>query len=198
MTLQMRSSWSSLTGSSLHRVIDQLRSLSPAQWQAESLCEGWSIADVAGHLAWRLDPNTIRSAGIAIGTGARAGLKVIDTIAHDEGRRSPAALIEVLDAHARVFVQGDCRDLRADLVEAVVHGFDAFPDGQLEFSPSATWECVRVSTPLLSGDYRALIKERTLVAADADWSVGTGPTFESSAREIVLAAYGRRTLDISA
>src|SRR3712207_4440 len=33
------------------RIADLLTSLTPAEWNAASLCEGWRIRDVAGHLA---------------------------------------------------------------------------------------------------------------------------------------------------
>lgn len=31
-------------------LVELLRSLTPAQWGAPSLCEGWSVRDLAGHL----------------------------------------------------------------------------------------------------------------------------------------------------
>jgi hypothetical protein len=42
--------WSAVRTTRL-RIADLLESLTPYEWNAESLCPGWRVRDVAGHLA---------------------------------------------------------------------------------------------------------------------------------------------------
>ena len=52
--------WSSEIAVILEQVADLLDGLTPEQWESRSMCDGWRIRDVAGHLVWRLGSSTGR------------------------------------------------------------------------------------------------------------------------------------------
>jgi uncharacterized protein (TIGR03083 family) len=41
-----------LIRSERHALVDYLETLTPAEWSTPSLCQGWTVQDVAAHLAW--------------------------------------------------------------------------------------------------------------------------------------------------
>src|SRR5919107_6116073 len=66
------------------RTADLLQSLGPQEWTTPSLCEGWTVRDVAAHLT--LQEITLRQ-GLLIGLRHPGG---VNTIIHRSARRRAA------------------------------------------------------------------------------------------------------------
>ena len=86
-------------------IADLLESLAAAEWDAPSLCRGWRVRDVAGHVAvvpaittWRMmavapragfDPNRINTL-IATREGSRPADEIVALLRHRAGERRTA------------------------------------------------------------------------------------------------------------
>jgi hypothetical protein len=46
--------WSEQIADVLDRTADLLASLDADGWEAASMCDGWTVRDVAGHIVWRV------------------------------------------------------------------------------------------------------------------------------------------------
>jgi len=189
--------WSAHIATMLDSVAALLESLAPEQWDAPSMCEGWTVRHVAGHIVWRLG----ESSGELVASGLRQVLRarfdadrVIDDLARRTALAPPEELVERIRLLAERRVQGIGRTGITELTEAVVHGYD-ISEGlglPLRVSPrsSAAVASARLKLPL--GSARRIAAGRTLRAVDARWQIGSGPALDATAAQIVLALHGRR------
>lgn len=186
--------WSAHIATTLDRTASALAELSPEQWEAPSLCEGWRVRDVAGHLVWRLGEPT----GAIVRTASRSLLSgrldaAIAQIARDVAQAPVDELVAELHrvAEAKVYRHG--RTGITELTEAVVHSIDMFEalGLPLRLSPRSTSAVAvaRLKTPFAKEARRA--SGRTLVATDARWRIGTGAPIEATAARLIAALYGR-------
>ena len=182
------------------RVADLLDTLGPADWSRPSLCAGWTVRDVAAHLA--MQP-------VTLGAGLRGFLRhpgSVNRVIHMTARDRAAEPTDRLVAGIRATV-GDHRPNpgltdREALIDVIVHGLDiAVPlERDLPVSPEAAavaagrmWECqqtrrgrkkLRVFRGVPYGRYR-------FTATDTDWSVGDGPEIRGPVTSILLVFTGR-------
>src|SRR6185369_4532696 len=80
-------------------IADLLDSLGPGEWDGPSLCRGWRIRDVAGHLS--IIPTITTRALLAVAPRARFNLHRMNTavaVRHGSGR--PEAIVAVIREHA--------------------------------------------------------------------------------------------------
>jgi uncharacterized protein (TIGR03083 family) len=194
--------WSTDIASTLTGIADILDTLTPEEWETPSLCGGWRVRDVAGHLVWRVGTPT--RVMLATGwTALREQLpnlsvhRVIDTLGRRAAEAKPAELVAVLRAaaadHAAGTATGRGRHGVTELTEAVVHGLDlAYPLGRtLAVSPVALGAVAVRQALLAPTTVKAVVRRRTLVATDAGWRVGRGTVLDSTAVNIVLFLFGR-------
>lgn len=172
---------------------DLLDSLTPAEWSAPSLCEGWTVHDVAAHLT----TTTRETPWDVIRAVIRARFD-FDRMTSDVARRlaaqySPAETVarlrESAESTRRVVLSGPMDPL----MDVVVHAQDiARPLGRDHSSPI---EVVVACATYLAGNRLMGGPRRTrglcLVASDADWSIGTGPVVRGPAEDLLLAVAGR-------
>jgi uncharacterized protein (TIGR03083 family) len=173
---------------------DLLETLTDAEWDAPSLCEGWTVRDVVAHvvsyehLGWvgvatrmaraRFDPERANAIGIA-----------------EAGDATPADLVRTLRQRLRPHGLTAGFGGRIGLTDAVIHHQDirrpldrprTVPEDRLraalDFAPRAP--------PLPS---RKAVHRLRLVATDLDWSTGRGPELRGPAEALLLAVAGRRT-----
>jgi uncharacterized protein (TIGR03083 family) len=182
-----------------------LDGLQPDEWAAQSLCERWSVRDVAGHLVWRVGGSygdMLRSA-LPMLTLTHFGLDpVIEAVARQEAEASgPDELVRRLRRIAALRGAGIGRTGTNDLVETLVHAYDIVqPLGvPIEVDPDASRRVALRGLMLASPDRRTVVARNTLYAADAGWAIGpakagTGSIIEGSAQGIVLYLYGRRPI----
>jgi uncharacterized protein (TIGR03083 family) len=185
----------------LNIVGDGLDSLSAVQWASPSLCEGWSVKDTIAHLVWRIGTPSVRLATDIVRAsiaGRHANpMESFDDIARgiadsggtDELRRELRAIAaDKADGHGRTNP--------GELVEAVVHGYDALhPLGvPLPFDPETTHAVAMASALTASRQVRSLLRHRTLVAEDAGWRIGRGSEIIADAASVILFLNGRKAM----
>jgi uncharacterized protein (TIGR03083 family) len=193
------SDWSGPIAATLTATADLLAGLSPEQWEAPSLCGGWRVRDVAGHLVWRVGSSNrelLRSAGRAyLGRFVNPN-RAIDAVSRAAAAAEPAELVASLRRIAADRAAGLGRHGITELTETVVHGLDlARPLGlTLPVGPTVSGAVALRRALLAPTPVKAILRRRTLVASDALWSVGRGPEYQSTAEDIVLFLFGRAGL----
>ena len=191
--------WSGHLAATLTAIADLLAGLTPEQWEVESLCAGWRVRDVAGHLVWRLGSSRRQ----LLGSAARAYLghhlrpaKAIDAVSRAAAEAEPAALVARLREIAAERAAGVGRGGIIELTEAVVHGLDvAGPLGlPLPIHATAGGAVALRRSLIAPTEIKAVLRIRRLEATDADWSVGHGTPLPGTARELLLFLFGRGPL----
>lgn len=191
-------SWATEITDILVQTSGLLEGLPAERWEAPSLCEGWRVRDVAGHLAWRLGTPGAELAGQVARTMRRRRIGpmwAIDTLSTEAASAPTDELVARLRRIARQKLAGEGRVGLTELTEAVVHSYDI--TGALgipiEVEPRVSEAVARARLPLVPVATAAVLTERRLVAADAGWEVGVGDTaVEGSAQGVVLYLFGRR------
>jgi uncharacterized protein (TIGR03083 family) len=175
-------------------LINDLECLEDAQWEEPSLCDGWTVHDLAAHL---VDTALTTRLGFVAGL-LRARFDFHRQNARGlESRRgaSPQQTLQRLQAVAsRTSTPPAPLDSR--LVEQVVHGEDIRrPLGLIrDYPEEAVVRSLRLQarTPASFGGARELVAAVRLTASDADLTVGDGPEVSGPALSLLLAACGRR------
>lgn len=172
---------------------DTLVTLTHDQWEAQSLCSGWSVRNVAAHLAmpfvtplWKFGLTMLRTRG----NFDRANESLTRRTRMRYGNQLPELLSE--HAHSRFTPPGE--GPLAPLTDVIVHGQDirrplnidyAIPDHRqiavLDFiAASANSSPVPVRSEKVRWQ-----------ATDLDWTYGDGPTVEGPAASLMLVLTGR-------
>ncbi len=175
-----------------------LEDLAPERWDAPSLCTDWRIRDVAGHIIWRVGNSyaeMLRSAGPRLPRTPNP-MRAMDELSVETANASPAELVRQLRKVAARKLAGVGRLGITELTEVLVHAYDmAQPLGvPLAIEPRVSYAVAASRVRLLPVELAVVVANRTLVATDADWSVGTGPEIEGTAEAIVLYLHGRKAL----
>lgn len=180
------------------RTTDLLDSLSDADWTQPSLCDGWTVRDVAAHL-------TMQQAGL--GTFIPAILKYGLKTNHVNHRwavdKAAAVTPSTLVAEIRAMIGSRKHVLvvtsRETLIDNLVHTQDIVrPLGRhLPMQPAAAAEgAARVYSYL--GTKTAAVfasipwQALRFAATDVAWSAGDGPLITGTAEAILLTLTGRR------
>lgn len=175
-------------------VADLLETLAPGEWDAPSLCAGWRVRDVAGHLSivstittWQL---------IAAAPSGRFNPNRINTvIAVRNGARRADDLVASIRGHAADHTTARMLDTRDSLFDVIVHSQDiARPLGR-ELSVPVEWTRRGLDRVWEMGwPFRARrrLAGFTLRATDTDWTVGAGPEVSGDALSMLLLLTGRR------
>jgi uncharacterized protein (TIGR03083 family) len=168
-----------------------LRTLTDADWNAESLCAGWSVKDVVAHVV------SYEELGVAGLLKRFVKGRVVH--ANDVGVRefagaTPADLMDFLEGHLRP------RGLTAGfggmigLVDATVHHQDI--RRALGHPRGIPAERIERILPLVPGNPRLgagkRIKGLRLRATDVEWAHGTGPEVVGTGEALLVTMAGRR------
>lgn len=171
--------------------------LTPSQWQAPTLCDGWSVHDLVAHvvsyeelglgalaarfLRGRLSPDRINALGV-----------------EQYGSCTPDDLVEMVRRHVSP------RGLTAGfggaiaLTDTVIHHQDIrLALGHNRTIPPARLQ-VALPFAMVAPPIRGAWTTRKLrvVATDLDWAFGWGPEVRGSAQALLMAVAGRSaTLD---
>lgn len=176
------------------RLCDTLDSLTDAEWGAASLCVGWRVRDVVGHLVGILEPTRLQAfVGIAkarnfhrytnrlaIANGARDPKELAATYRHLAGKNftppglGPIAPLSDICIHTRDIERPLGRP--STLVRTDLEAVTAFICGGRApfFVPFSRTKGLR------------------LVATDLGWSRGQGDEISGPAEALVMAVAGRR------
>jgi uncharacterized protein (TIGR03083 family) len=170
-----------------------LKSLSPEQWEAPTLCAEWRVRDVVAHLLSydELD----RGALMQRFAKGRFVLDRVNAVGVAEyNRRSPEELAAFLDAHLEPSGLPAAFGGMVSLIDGTIHHQDIRrPLGIPRDIPPerllATLRCA-LFAPAVRGFWRA--RGVRLVATDLDWSFGRGPEVRGRAEALLMTMAGRR------
>lgn len=177
------------------RVADLLDQLTDDEWRAPSLCEGWTVRDVAAHLTLQQLP---WSAALRLIVRYRGDM---DRAIRESAKERAAALSRAqIIAEIRAMVGSRRRNagvtVGETLIDALVHGQDiATPLGRVLPIPpvAAAAATSRMWTMRFPPPFPAtrIMKEFRLMATDIDWSAGTGLEVHGPIGTIMLLSCGR-------
>ena len=190
--------WSAHIATTLDRLSALLDEFDEASWESPSLCKGWRVRDVVGHLVWRLGATNgelVRSGlSAAIGTGFNAN-RAVDRLARLEALAPTSELIARLRSIAASKMRGEGRTGIVEITEAVVHTYDITEALGLtiRLSPRSTG-AVALARTRTGGRSVRITKSHALRAIDAGWQVGTGSPIDATAGAIIMQLFGRRDL----
>jgi uncharacterized protein (TIGR03083 family) len=174
---------------------DLADSMTPAQWDTQSLCSAWKVRDVVAHL----NEGSTLTAGKAMRMAARYGFR-INTMLEREAVKGGAQPTDRLKAETRATI-GARRTppgtKPADFaVEMIVHGQDirraigvprAFPDDEMR---AALDHMTDMRSSLVPGKKRGAGLH--LRATDLEWEHGTGADVSGPAEALLMAMAGRK------
>jgi len=174
--------------------LDLIEALGEQQLAAPSLCAGWAVRDVAGHVAWvalTSAPEVIREVLFAGGKVHRA----IDTQAKVYGSLPTDVLIDRVRAAIDSRVLTPTITPSSVLADTFVHNQDIRRPLRIEAAHDL--DVVRLALDhYVPANRFTGGKKRTrglrLVATDLDWSHGDGPEVRGPGEALLLAAVGRR------
>jgi len=174
-------------------VADLLAQLSPPEWDRPSLCAGWRVRDVAGHLS--LVPTVTTWEMVRVAPAAGFNPHRINTLlAKRYGEQSAPEILSRIRQHAGERRTARILDERDSLFDVVVHSQDiAVPLGRVLDVPvwaarqglDRVWE---MGWPFRAPKRLAGLHLR---ASDTDWERGEGPCVEGAALPLLLLLTGR-------
>ena len=183
------------TAAERRAIADWLEGLTPEQLATPSLCDGWTVQDVAAHLT------TLWSVSFPAMTWRimKAGgsfPKAVDRLTHDLGKQPVGQLVAGLRANATNGKHPPTVPA-APLTDAIVHGEDMRrPLGVVREVPLPA---VRLALDFVTsgrdrGTFvpRGRLRGLRLVATDQDWSWGKGDEICGASLSLLLGALGRK------
>jgi uncharacterized protein (TIGR03083 family) len=171
---------------------DDLAALTPDRWSTPSLCAGWSVHEVLGHMTATATMTPLGFLSQMARVGFRFETMTRRNIDDQTADGPDATLARFRAAHNRS--SGPPGPVDSWLGETLVHAEDirrplgithAYPVDAL----SRVAEFYRGSNLLIGGKNR--VAGLTLHATDTDWSAGTGPEVTGPILALVLATTGR-------
>jgi len=174
-------------------LLQDLEPLTAQQWATPSLCEGWTVQDVLGHMIAAARKTPPKFFAGMIGSGFRFNAMAAKDVAR-ETQGGPAETLarfrEVLDR-----TSSPPGPKTTWVGEVVVHGEDIRrPLGIRHTYPADALTSVadfyKGSNLLIGAKNR--VAGLTLQATDADWSTGSGPSVTGPMLSLVMAMVGRK------
>ncbi len=171
-----------------------LEDLSAEQWDADSLCAGWTVRHVAAHLTM----STRTTLGVAVKGAIRARGsfdRMEDNFARERAARfSPDELIAQIRETAGSPRRSPGAKLADPLLDVLVHGQDiARPLGlprPMPLEPAVVALEHVHDNPFYGA--RKRFKGKKLIATDAEWTGGSGPEeIRAPVSDLLLLATGR-------
>ena len=169
-----------------------LHDLTPAQWDARSLCTSWRIRDVATHVVSYDELSKAGTVAIFLRGGLRTG-KVNDIALARYRDLDPDGIIELVARNQRPSGLPSGFKGGIALTDGTIHHQDIRRALGLERTipahrlvPVLTFSLGAPTLPS-KGNTRGL----KLVATDVDWTAGDGPQVIGSGEALLMAAAGR-------
>lgn len=174
---------------------ETLAGLSPEQWEHDSLCQGWTVKDVALHviaIAWTGWPQTLGIFGRNLGRGYNT--MIFREVKRMSADRTPESILADYTTYADSRHRVPTTTSIEPLIDVLVHHQDILRPLGLhhDMNPEAAARAADRGRQLafISGS-RKLVKGTRLVATDIDWVRGKGPTIEGPMQELLMLVLGR-------
>lgn len=175
------------------RLADLLETLGPEEWDHPSLCAGWKVRDVAGHLS--LVPTiTVREMAAAAPRARFDPDRINTDLARKYGAAAPDEIVDRIRRHAADRTTAWALSTANSLFDIEVHSQDiALPLGRtFAVAPDDTVPGLeRVWTMGWPFRARRRFGHLALRATDADWAAGDGPEVRGPALALLLLLTGR-------
>ncbi|PXY30266.1 hypothetical protein BAY59_13755 [Prauserella coralliicola] len=182
---------------------DFLEGLAPDDWAVPSLCAGWTVRDVAAHLAWAPVQGPREMLGLLLRSGFRVNRLSADA-ARRWAERGRDAILAQLRENAASGARPAGTPETAALADAMVHALDIRrPLGRAGPLDPAGFPIVAdlfatmrwPMTITIGGNAREAMRGLRLVASDLPWSHGSGPEVRATAESLLLVLTGRPVAD---
>jgi uncharacterized protein (TIGR03083 family) len=191
--MEREAAWRAIDAQRL-RLVDLLSTLDDEQWRTPSLCEGWTVRDVAAHLTFAQatlreilaefvrHPGSVQRVGRdgAIRRARQPTEQLIGQIRAMVGSQKHIAVVTYRETLVDILVHSQ------DIAIPLGRPFDLDPDAAA-FAATRVWE---IGYPFRA---RKRFAGRRLTAIDADWSAGDGAEEKAPIGTILLQLTGRRT-----
>ena len=172
---------------------NQLTTLTPPQWDTQSLCDAWTVRDVVGHVVM---PFTHSTAQVIFGMVKERGSfhRFSQKAAHGNAAQPTDELIGLLRDNAANPWAPPGGELIDALTDLTVHSIDiARPCG---IDPELDEETARavldsVVRPKALKSFGTNVIDLHLEATDLDWSHGDGQLVSGSAVDLLIWLTGR-------
>ncbi len=189
----MRGHWETIERERL-AFADLLDTLVPQQWEASSLCTGWTVADVVTHLALTLDGRVRDLAREAV--RARGDLHAANqALVRQASQRPRSELVETIRRRASSRVRPPGLGSRAPLVELLLHRLDVVvPLGLTLERPAEPWGPALdfLVSPVAQVGFAPRGRPRLgLAATDLPWTHGGAPQVVGPAAAVAQVLAGR-------
>ncbi|HEX5595948.1 MAG TPA: maleylpyruvate isomerase family mycothiol-dependent enzyme [Micromonosporaceae bacterium] len=175
------------------RLVEVLEGLTSAEWDHQSLCDGWRVREVVAHITMPFRTSLPR---LALGLAATrfSFNRYADTAARrDAARMSASELLGVLRDNISHPWQPPGAGPVAALSHDTIHGLDITEPLGLPPAPAERIAVVLAGTTAKNLAYFGVdLTGIELRATDADVRLGAGETVEMPVKEILLTATGRR------
>jgi uncharacterized protein (TIGR03083 family) len=193
--------WAAIDAQRL-RTADLLDSLTEEEWRRPSLCDGWTVRDVAAHL-------TLQQLGLldALGFAVRHPTSMIglNRVINRSARFRAEAPVEALVAELRGMVGSRRHNIGLTslhpLIDILVHGQDIAIPLRRELpmpAPAAAAAATKVWSTRGTVQGKVFdvlpLDGVQLEATDVEWSVGEGPVVEAPISTLLLLLAGRRVV----
>jgi uncharacterized protein (TIGR03083 family) len=173
---------------------DTMDQLSADRWTTPSLCAGWTVRDVAGHLITPFAANPIRFASAFVSNRLSID-KTINALSLVQSKRPTAEIAQVLRDNATHHFTPPLAGPPAPLTDALVHGQDFRRPLEIEYDPPV--DRTRVVLDFLTGPRtvgfvpKGRLEGLRFSASDQDWSAGDGAALHGASIDLALAITGR-------
>ena len=169
-----------------------LRQLTPAQWDAQSLCSRWRVRDVATHIVSYDELSTAATVSTFLRGGLRTGRVNDVALARYQGLDTDG-IIALVARHQRPRGLPSGFKGGIALTDGTIHHQDIRRALELP-RPIREHQLVAVLTfslgaPTLPSKGNA--KGLKLLATDVDWTAGAGPEVTGPGEALLMAAAGR-------
>jgi uncharacterized protein (TIGR03083 family) len=172
-----------------------LATLSPAQWQAPTLCTRWRVREVVAHVISYDDLGPRALIALAAGARFRSG-RINDAALARYHQGSPQQLLAQLADHLQPRGLPAALGSRVGLVETLIHHQDIRRALRLPrvIPPERLLPALR--TALIAPDVGKLwpLRGVRLLATDLGFSSGIGPRVEGPAEAMLMTIAGRHAV----
>lgn len=172
-----------------------LHELTPEQWAADTLCEGWTVKDIAAHVIAHPQNGWAQMPGLVVrnlGRGYNTMIfREVKRLSAKQTRESILADYVTFDGSTRKI---PTTTVREPLIDVLVHHQDIVrPFGlSREMHPEAAAVAAdRARTLAFLSGSRKVVKGTRMVATDIDWTRGSGPTIAGPMQELLMVCMGR-------